>query len=285
MVIHVVKEGETLSSIAAIYDTSPMLLRNNNAIPDPNSLVPGQTIVILTPTELHTVTTGETLNSIALQYGVPVVQLLQNNPIISETDIIYPGQTLVISYNDVKRGTLAVNGYAYPYINRRTLIKTLPYLSFLTLFTYGFTPEGELIDIDDTEIIQIARDYGVAPIMLISTLTTEGGFSNELASSLLNNPEVQDTLITNILANMRAKNYYALDVDFEYVFPSDRENYVNFISKLSERLNAEGFFVMTALAPKISSDQPGLLYEAHDYAALGAASNAVLLMTYEWGYT
>ena len=40
-----------------------------------------------------------------------------------------------------------------------------------------------------------------------------------------------------------------------------------------------------ALAPKSSGDQPGLLYEGHDYPALGQAADAVLLMTYEWGYT
>ena len=42
---------------------------------------------------------------------------------------------------------------------------------------------------------------------------------------------------------------------------------------------------MTALAPKISSDQPGLLYEAHDYAAQGRIVDYIILMTYEWGYT
>jgi spore germination protein len=42
---------------------------------------------------------------------------------------------------------------------------------------------------------------------------------------------------------------------------------------------------MTALAPKTSDDQPGALYEGHDYALLGEAADAVLLMTYEWGYT
>ena len=45
-----------------------------------------------------------------------------------------------------------------------------------------------------------------------------------------------------------------------------------------------GYTVMVALAPKTSAGQPGLLYEAHDYAALGAAADDVLLMTYEWGY-
>ena len=40
-----------------------------------------------------------------------------------------------------------------------------------------------------------------------------------------------------------------------------------------------------ALAPKTSAGQRGLLYEGHDYAALGSAVDAALLMTYEWGYT
>ncbi len=50
-------------------------------------------------------------------------------------------------------------------------------------------------------------------------------------------------------------------------------------------MNAEGYTVSVALAPKVSSQQQGLLYEGKDYAGLGAAANSVLLMTYEWGYT
>jgi len=39
-----------------------------------------------------------------------------------------------------------------------------------------------------------------------------------------------------------------------------------------------------ALAPKTSGEMTGLLYEAHDYPAIGAIADLVLLMTYEWGY-
>ena len=50
-------------------------------------------------------------------------------------------------------------------------------------------------------------------------------------------------------------------------------------------MNAEGFPVLAALAPKTSDEQAGSLYEGHNYAAIGEAVNSVLLMTYEWGYT
>ena len=42
---------------------------------------------------------------------------------------------------------------------------------------------------------------------------------------------------------------------------------------------------MTALAPKSSDSQQGLLYSAHDYAAHGQIADYTVLMTYEWGYT
>lgn len=284
MIIHTVKEGETLFSIGEMYGVSPLLLSQNNDV-EPDSLVDGQDIVVQIPKITHTVKEGETLFSIATMYGVTAVNLLQNNPIIVKNGLIYPGETIVIEYDEEKSGVIAVNGYVYPYVNRNVLIRNLPYLSFVTIFTYGFTPDGELIGIDDEDIIRIATDYGVAPIMLISTLGENGAFSNELASLLLNNTEAQNVLIDNIIENMRAKGYKGLDIDFEYVFPEDKDNYVQFVSSLTQSLNAEGFFVMTALAPKTSSEQKGLLYEAHDYNALGAASNAVLIMTYEWGYT
>ncbi|MDF2677645.1 MAG: glycoside hydrolase family 18, partial [Bacillota bacterium] len=43
-------------------------------------------------------------------------------------------------------------------------------------------------------------------------------------------------------------------------------------------------FVSTALAPKESAEQRGVLYEAHDYPFHGRVADFVVLMTYEWGW-
>jgi len=286
MIIHDVKPGESIYSIAKMHNVSPQKIIRDNELEDPNNLVAGQTLVIQSPNEVYTVKPMDTLQKIANMYNTSTVKLLQNNPFITNSSVIYPGEEIVINYKDeTKRGPINVIGYAYPNIDKKVLLRTLPYLTYLTLFTYGITPEGELIGINDEDLIQIARNYGVAPLMLISTLTEEGKFSNELAHLILNDMNVQNNLISNILDNLKAKNYYGLDVDFEYVLPEDKEKYVEFIKKLTTILNKEGFQVLTALAPKTSSTQEGLLYEAHDYAALGDAANKLLLMTYEWGYT
>ena len=285
MIIHVVQPGDTIYSIASQYNTSPQKIIIDNELENPNELVPGQTLVILIPEITHVVQPGETLEQIAQKYNTTTVELLQLNPFIDFAEEIMPGDQITISNSEEKRGPISVLGYAYPNIDRDVLMKTLPYMTYLTLFTYGITEEGELIGIEDEELIKMARDFGVAPLMLISTLTEEGTFSNELAHVILNDPVVQNNLIENILQTLREKNYYGLDVDFEYVLPEDEEAFINFIQKLNDRLSPEGYEVFTALAPKTSADQPGLLYEAHNYPRIGEASDDVLLMTYEWGYT
>ena len=285
MIIHVVQPGENIYSIAQKYNVSPQKIIMDNELTNPNVVVPGQTIVILIPDQVHVVQPGDTLENIAEMYDTTTIELLQNNPFIEYADAIFPGDQITISTTQPKVGTIFTNAYAYPNIDRNVLMKTLPYLTFLSLFTYGITKDGELIDIDDEELIKAARDYRVAPLMVISTLTEEGTFSNELANILLNSEAAVDNLIENVLQTLREKQYYGLDIDFEYVLPEDREAFVNFVQKITQRLNSEGYQVFTALAPKISSTQEGLLYEAHDYPAIGDASNKVLLMTYEWGYT
>ena len=285
MDIHVVKPGDTLYNVAQQYGVSMSQLLTDNQLPDPSRLVVGQTLVIQYPQETHTVAPGETLASIASMHGMTTRELLRNNPVLRGEDRIFPGQVLVLSYQQEREGTLTVNGYAYPYIDRGLLQRTLPYLSDLTPFTYGFTPQGNLVQLQDQSLVDAALQMGVRPLLHLSTLTEEGGFSNELAHIALTDQAVQTRLIAELLETMARKGYQGLDVDFEFVYASDAEAYAQFIARLREALSPRGLPVIVALAPKVFANQPGLLYEGHNYALLSQAADFVLLMTYEWGYT
>ena len=285
MVIHVVRPGESLSSVAREYGVPLSQLAVDNGLQNDPRLVVGQALVVQFPQQVHTVQPGESLSSIARQDGMSLRQLYRNNPILGGGPVLYPGQTLVISYEGATKGVLSVNGYAYPFIDKDLLQSTVPYLTFLTPFTYGFTPDGTLVDLDDGVLIAMAKAGGAAPLMHLSTLTGEGGFSNELAHIALTDRTVQDALISNLRRTLEEKGYRGLDVDFEYVFPEDASAYAAFLGRLTALLNPLGYPVIAALAPKTSADQPGLLYEAHNYRAIAEAVNEVLLMTYEWGYT
>lgn len=285
MFIHTVRFGETLYDIASMYNVSVERLISDNGILEPDNLVTGQAIVVLIPETIHTVTSGETLQSIASQYGITEIELLQNNPFLTSQPLLFAGQELVISFADEKLRTVLVNSYAYPNIDELVLEYALPFLTQLTIFGYGFRRNGELVTINDEEMISKAYSFNVAPIMLLSTVDEIGHFNSETVKYIFSDQEIQDNLIENVLATMKEKGYLGLDIDFEFIEPESKQQYIDFIVNITNRLHAEGFTVNVDLAPKTSAEQVGLLYEAHDYEAIGNIVDTVLVMTYEWGYT
>jgi len=285
MIIYTVQNGDTLYRIARRYGTTPQILARDNEL-EGSALSVGETLVILQPKTVYTVREGDNLYSIAQQFNVTVGDLWRNNPFLDGGTELRVGEILTIVPEDpVSARELSTNVFVYPTVDRTVLRKTLPYLTYLTIFTYGIEEDGALIDIDDEELIELSRQYGVAPIMLIASLGADGKFSNALTTRVLTNEQVRSTLIEEIAATLARKRYAGVEIDFEYVSGENAAAYANFIRELQARLSPEGYLTFVSLAPKTSADQQGLLYEGHDYRALGAAADQVFLMTYEWGYT
>ncbi|SKA92974.1 spore germination protein [Caloramator quimbayensis] len=285
MIIHVVKPGESLYTIGRLYRVSPEKIASDNELVNPNQLVVGQTLVIKEGTRVHKVMPLESLYSIAKQYKISIDDILSANPNITNPSMIQPGQFIIIPDRTKKLGSIYVNGYAFPSTNPDVLRKTFSYLTYLSIFSYEIKMDGTLSTIDDSELIKLARDNKVAPIMVVTNIEEGKGFNSDIARSILTNNALSEKLINNIISTMKAKNYYGLNLDIEYIYPDDRVKYNEFINKIKARLTPLGYILLTSLAPKTSKDQKGLLYEAHDYAAHGAAVDFVILMTYEWGYT
>lgn len=285
MPIHVVQVNETIDAIARQYGVSAQRLMQDNQIFDPTRLVVGQALLVLLPTRIHQVRENETLFTIARDYQVDVLTLVRNNPFVIEQQTLNTGDTIVIEYEGTKTRTVTTNGYVYPFVNFQVLEQVLPYLTTLCIFSYGFTVGGDLIPIDDEEIIEITRKNGVDPLLVLTPLDAEGRFNNNLVTAVAQSVAVQDKMIAELLQVVEAKNYAGVDVDFEYIRAEDGVGYANFVRKLREQMNARNYIVTVALAPKTSEDMPGLLYEGMNYRLLGEAANKALLMTYEWGYT
>lgn len=285
MEIYVVQPGDTLASIAARFGLPLSQLVADNRPPDPGRLVVGQTLVLRFPAEVYTVQPGDTLTSVAARGGLSLRQLYRSNPILEGRPNLYPGQTLVLRYRGEPGPPVLVNGYAYPFINENLYRRTLPFLTFVTPFTYGIQTDGSLVELEDQDLLSMARAVGTAGLMHLSTLTDEGNFSNELAHLVLTDEAVQAALIDNVVRTVQDRGYRGLDVDFEFVFAEDALPYAAFIARLRARLAPLGLLTVVALAPKTWAEQPGLLYQGHNYRALGEAADYAFLMTYEWGYT
>lgn len=237
--------------------------------------------------EIYVIQEGDSLDVIATRYGVTVESIAYTN------QIPYPyalavGQAILIDTGTQEIPTVEkqANGYAYPYISPWVLNQTLPYLSNLLVFSYGFTPEGELLppNTSDERMREAAKDAGRESILTLTPFGPDGRFSNNLIHQMLINPASKERLMDELLTSMTTQGFAGVDVDFEYILAEDRDLFTEFVAELRRRMNANGYRVSVALAPKTSADQPGLLYEGKDYRGLGEAADEVLLMTYEWGY-
>ena len=248
MVIYTVRSGDTIDNIAMRYQISAEDIAYANQIPYPYALAVGSSLLL--PEASYTLTEEDIL-------------------IVSTNRFAYSG------------------GYAYPFISPWVLKQTLPYLSDLFIFSYGFTTEGTLIPpaLDDTFMITLAKNYGVAPILTLTPFGPDGQFSNYLITRVINNEEAKAQLISSLVSEVTEREFEGVDIDFEYILSDDRIAFAQFVSEVRTAINELGYPVSVALAPKTSDTQAGLLYEGKDYALLGEAADYVLLMTYEWGYT
>ena len=286
LTLYTVKKGDSLYSVSREFGIPANLIAIWNAIPMPYTLLIGQCLILPSPNAVYTVQNGDTYDSIAERTHISKRLLFAYNPqTYGGTAPLYKGQTLVISFDESPELAIEMNGYAYPFIENKILNYSIPYISSIIPFTYGFRSDGSLVDLDDTGLISAAASLGSGALMHLSTLTENGTFSSERAVSLLNDSQAMDTLARNVLSVIEEKGYMGLDIDFEFIPGTEATKYAEFISRLRNLLSPRGYTVIAALAPKSSRDQKGLLYEGHDYALIGAAADAVLLMTYEWGYT
>ena len=239
--------------------------------------------------EIYVVQGGDTLFSIANRLGSTAEELAYINQIPPPYGLT-PGQALLSDDNtssQEEKVPVHIGGYAYPFISSWVLEQTLPYLTELHIFSYGFTAEGELLPprLSDDWMIALAKNGGVAPFLTLTPFGTDGRFSNVLISAVVNDIGARQRLKDEIVRQITERGFEGLDIDFEYILASDRQAFVDFVIYMKEAVGALGYPVCVALAPKTSANQKGLLYEGKDYAALGAAADYVFLMTYEWGYT
>ena len=282
MDIHVVIQGETMNSIAEIYGVQVDRLIQENEIRFPNNLVPGGTIVITYPERTYIVQEGDNLLGIADDHGITMMQLLRNNPFLVEREYIYPGETLVISYENIEK--LTTIGYALPFIDQVVLKKTLPYLTYLFVYNYRLTADGEVENFyDDANIIAMSKEYGTIPVMIVTTLTAQGTENIQAAFDILLNEQIQDQLIDNVLEIMRIKGYLGFNMTFLYLTEANVSLYENFTRRVSRRLSAEGFIVFITIDPRINVINDDINFARINYSNLGREVNGISFLSYVWG--
>jgi spore germination protein len=281
LILHKVQKGDTLTSIAEQYQIPLQRLAEDNVIAPDTKLNIGQIIVIAYPKQTYIVQEGDTLGDIAQANGVSVMELLRNNPSLTDREYLEVGEELVISY-DRKDQNIRVNGMTFSFIDERVLKKTLPYLTYITVLGYQADAEGNLDDVDDENIIKMAINYGVIPLMLVSTINETGTGSFEITNAIFNNQELQNKLIDNVIYVIETKGYDGAVFGFQYVQEEDLSQYIDFIDYASMRLHNIGYSAGVVLIPSTFGYIPGQPYEETYFFEIGQAVDSAILFSYQW---
>ena len=236
---------------------------------------------------IYIVKSGDNIDSIASRFGVPADRVIYVNQLEYPYRLVV-GQALLITIETIISGrNIISNGFAYPFISPWVLGQTLPFLDELSVFSYGFTTEGELVlpALPTEWMINDALSEGTKPVLTLTPFGPDGQFNNYLIHRVLSDTTARNRLIRNLYETVLNQGYQGVNIDFEFILAEDRDLFTEFVRDVTYAVNELGYEVTVDLAPKTSADQPGVLYEGKDYPALGAAADRVLVMTYEWGYT
>ncbi|AYV72842.1 glycoside hydrolase family 18 protein [Bacillus sp. PK3-056] len=287
MQIHVVRNNQTLTGIAAAYGTTVNDIVEANDLPNPDRLVIGQALVIPIIGSFYWVQSGDTLWSIAQRFRLNYEQLASINS-IAVNQPLQVGLRLYIPERPQR--PVESNAYVEP---RGTYVapnleesarEAAPYLTYLAPFSFQALRDGGLKEPLLNNFPEIAqRNNNV--LMMVITNQENDQFSDELGRILLNEETIQNNFLHNIVTTAKKYGFQDIHFDFEYLRPEDREAYNRFLRRAKNRFSQEGWLISTALAPKTSATQKGKWYEAHDYRAHGEIVDFVVIMTYEWGYS
>jgi spore germination protein len=156
-------------------------------------------------------------------------------------------------------------------------------LTYLSIFGYRIIENGEIEEIEDTKLIQTAKSYGVAPVMVLSTLSTGGIDNIEATYHLLNNEDLMDKLIDNLLIKLKKKGYYGVNVTYQLLNNATLSAFENFNTRAYTRLKNEGFAYFITISPNAVFTADRISFEKVDYTKILQEVDGAVVLNYSWG--
>jgi spore germination protein len=243
--VYVIQPGDTLWKLACRFGTTPEKLQRLNQLANPDRLVFGQAILL------------PDLTSIPQYYPPAIKKNIQTLAYLHLNDLV----------------TL-----------ESALAKISPYITYGALFEFPAKSDGSVgVSENTAKAVALLKKFQVIPFITVTNIDPKTGFDRDLARTILSSVPIRRKLIGNVLNTLVRYDLAGVNFDFESMYPEDRTLYTDFIAELTVSLNSCSYLSSVA-APAKSADLPDSPWSgAFDYAVLGAVTNFMFLMTYDWG--
>ena len=191
-------------------------------------------------------------------------------------------------------GPLAKEVYGYFVQNgsvpsEPSLAANFQHLTGITPWSFSIDAQGNVIAQADTaalaKTLQFAGKRELKTLALISNYDKKTeSFSGALAHKLLQSPANRQRAVESIYRTVVDWGLTGVNIDFEHVYPEDREYYSQFLRELSTRLRPAGILVTVAIPAKTADNPKASWSGAFDYQTIGEAVDRVMLMAYDQHY-
>ena len=192
-------------------------------------------------------------------------------------------------------GPLAREVYGYFVQNTNlpsqpSLAANFQQMTGITPWSFSLDAQGNVVSQMDAktlaQTLEFAGKRQLKTLALISNYDKKTeSFSGALAHTLLQSPTNRRRAVDSIYRTARDWGLSGVNIDFEHVYPSDREYLSQFLRELSNRLKPAGILVTVAIPAKTVDDPKANWSGAFDYKAIGEAVDRIMIMAYDQHYT
>lgn len=180
MLIHTVRDGDTIFKISREYGTPPSKIVEYNDLKNPDRLPIGLELLIVTPTRSYASHRGELPEDIAKRFGIDKKALKRANPYLSMNGRAMEKEILAIKQDVPTHGTILLNGQLYRGYDAKRLALALEYAKYITLSSYKSERGGISKIFDDRSAISQIKASGCTPLMRIYDSDIESTLKNSL---------------------------------------------------------------------------------------------------------
>lgn len=133
----------------------------------------------------------------------------------------------------------------------------------------------------DPMVMNLAGRHRIA----LHPLIRNDGFDPAIAKQILQTPQRRAVAAQHIASLVLNNNFAGINLDFEGTFGSSRDQYSDLVERVAKLLRPTGKWVtvdVVATIKPVTAASPASWAAPYDYARLGAAANAVMVMAYDY---
>jgi spore germination protein len=206
-------------------------------------------------------------------------QVVGPRPVVVQADVPEePEQPLSSFHPKTGRYISAWLPDSFSGVNRQSFEANADILDEISPFWYTTNARGDILrdgGARDQTLVELAHSKNVLVIPTIHNV-----LATDPVPALLRNPERRAQHIRNIVDEVLDNNYDGIDIDYEMLSSSLRDDYTAFMVDLSEALHQHGKLLTVAVHAK-TSDYGGL-GGFQDWKVLGQVVDRLRIMTYDF---